>query len=135
MQTLASNLAGRQVVITCNAGPGYEGETWPIRNDAGLITDFYSEIWLAPRVCRGIDKLLQGKYNYDLSGDYLETLVHEAFHIRLLSADEGLVECTALRNLWSVLTSLGIRGKVRDKLYRGAVFAHGGLPNEYRTVC
>ena len=50
-----------------------------------------------------------------------------AMHIRLESADESDVECTAMFNLWPLIRSVGWSGKAAARIYAGAWRAHEEL--------
>ena len=74
-------------------------------------------------------------------GVAIQQLAHEATHVILgNSRDEGLVECTAYRNVWNYIKMLPINWKQRQAVYLGAKYEHFGKPTtgeyaNYRSVC
>ena len=69
-----------------------------------------------------------------------EALVHEALHIRLAQENEGIVECTTVRNAWDALSSyyLPLKPKVRKHVYQAMLRKHRSIIEAYPyygTVC
>lgn len=65
----------------------------------------------------------------------LEDLVHEAMHIRLDSADEALVECTAYQNGWMAISALHRSPRENRALMAGYRRWHLGSPPDYLADC
>ena len=59
---------------------------------------------------------------------------HEVEHVVLQSGNEGLVECTAVRNVWNDIVPLFPLVKARE-VYKRAREWHLLAPPVYRTVC
>jgi hypothetical protein len=77
---------------------------------------------------------------YQTIGSAYLHLVHEATHVLLLSDDEGLVECTAYRNVYNDEKLLPLDWKLRRLVYLGADYTHHAMPTSglysvYRNVC
>jgi hypothetical protein len=73
-------------------------------------------------------------------GQAMMHLEHEVTHVRLLSTDEGLVECTAYKNVWQDIKTLPLDWKVKQAVYKGAAYNHFAKPTTgpdaaYRSVC
>jgi hypothetical protein len=125
------------------------GYVWLTGDEAGNWT-WDGTIYLDGRTCGAIENALansprnqrflrteEGSY---ILGDAMLTLEHEALHARLLTPDEGIVECTAYRNLWSALDYLHLPWKVKREVYLGGQWSHEQIPttgewSEYRSVC
>lgn len=63
------------------------------------------------------------------------TLVHESLHVKLQSADEGWVECSAVHNLWPTVSALHLPVYLNKLLLFDALDDHLQAPDEYLTVC
>jgi hypothetical protein len=71
---------------------------------------------------------------YDASVGLL-TLVHEAMHVHLQSTDEGLVECSAITNIWPALASLHLPVWLNKIILIDAKSNHFDAPDQYLAVC
>jgi len=85
------------------------------------------------------------------AGAALLTLAHEATHAELAPApftddgddsngvpapfDEGLVECTAIRNVWNTINSMRLPAWFKRNLYAAAQQAHLAAADDELTVC
>jgi hypothetical protein len=69
------------------------------------------------------------------AGAALLTLVHESLHVKLASDDEGLVECTAIRNVWPTLAALHLPLWLNKELLAVMTDVHLQSTDDYRTVC
>jgi hypothetical protein len=69
------------------------------------------------------------------AGAALLTLVHESMHVKLLSEDEGVVECSAIRNAWPTLAALHLPVWLNKELLAVMMDVHLSGTDEYRAVC
>ena len=87
--------------------------------------------------CPALVRSFRGDYSKwrDL-GTAALVLTHEAVHQRLQSADEGLVECTAVRNVWRTVRLLHLPPRVERLVYAAALDSHARIHDpRYRAVC
>jgi len=128
----ASTIVGQAVEVHCIYMTENEGYTQPMSDGS-----FEYDIWLKKGVCRNIKNLLLHKpiYNYGAQSWALTTIIHESYHIKLLSTDESLVECTAMRNIWGYIVKLDYTPRDNKRLYETAWIGHSYLPEEYTKGC
>lgn len=150
---------GVPVVISCDTPgvlspldghtlePENDGQVWrvdpldgtsPIRNVIHVSTD---TCWAAQTVIRKRNPDPESYFTYKnqrvdgTSGPALEVLLHEAFHVALQSADEGVVECAAAQNAWPLVRQFGLPAWEAKMVLVGAQWRHTLTDPEYRTVC
>lgn len=68
-------------------------------------------------------------------GRAVETLYHEATHIKLSTTDEARVECTTYQYRTQAVKGWGIAKWKQDRLYWGFKLSHYMLPPEYLINC
>lgn len=154
LDALASQLSGTPVQVTClpeHATP-YDGHGIGHYLDDGSFT-VEPHIWLKLRVCRPLVRLIFWRQHHDWmlyppnvqeAAYALTVMNHEAMHVRLQSADEGLVECTSIRNIWPAVTAFHLPRKYAGIVLADAIYDHqtvtplrnaDGSPDPYRSVC
>lgn len=152
LDQLATQLVGAPVTVECFAPGGFlagyviatasveDGYVWHMQHVIHLTGD---ECGSLQNALQPTDRTLRWMHTWDgsgLVGQAFIHLLHEATHISLSSIDEGLVECTAYRNLWPSLRYLNLDWRARQLVYRGGENTHLQLPTkgkyaEYRSVC
>ena len=118
----ASQIAGSPVTIACDS-PDTEG---------GHV-QFDGVIHLDPWVCTALTKL-----NDTSTVAYsMLALQHEATHILLNSADEGLVECTAITNRYQLVHLFKLPYRMAIQVMADELAIHESIimPGAYRAVC
>lgn len=133
----ATEIIGKPTTVTCKKLPnGTFG--WTVSHvdmETGEVY-FDPHISLSPSTCANLRALQENRIiGYYSQINALETLVHESYHIKLNSKDEGLVECTAMKNIWSYLIDYGFSNAENKRFYSEAWQAHWALPAEYLVGC
>lgn len=131
-----------QDVVTRVAPPGTTVDCVRMTNgDMGRTFEFgdgsfQPYIELSSDTCGALVKLVEHRMTSRwASANALETLLHEAHHLSLVSSDEGRVECAALAAMPFWLNRLGYHGRAATRLLRMAWSVHLGLSNEYQGTC
>jgi hypothetical protein len=149
LDALAARLTGvSDARIDCYAGDGVDGGyVWlTSENGAQWVWTEGHTIYLDGEFCGALQNVLtpgphtkhwehtdDGKYAL---GAAMMTLEHEVTHVRLLSIDEGLVECTAYRNVWQDVKVLPLSRRMQKIVYAYAAQSHKDIHDpEYRSVC
>ena len=150
----ASTLAGRPVTVQCNRvqsfAPGELGYTLYDPSTKSV----YPVIYLPSTMCNRLDTLAdpsrlvlvdtrashrtaQGAAaEVDVSdGTAVDTLIHEATHIREQSTDESRVECDSYRNRWSAVKLFRLSARMDARIMRGITAAHEASPASYLRDC
>ena len=117
----ASSLAGTPVTVTCNRDQSFDKGTlgYTLYDAQGVV---YPTIYLPASTCNRLNKLAApGRLVVTVArkgrtlaattaaatdlpdGAAVDTLIHEATHIREQSTDEARVECDSYRNRWSAV--------------------------------
>lgn len=131
---LASTIVGSTVEVKCYSPEDYPGDA------AFVYEDWSPVIYIAGDFCgalrRHYDPTFLKRHHYKVGAAIL-ALTHEAMHLKLQSADEGVVECTAWRNVWNSIKLLTSSPTARKLIYAGAREFHFGkaLHGPYRTRC
>jgi hypothetical protein len=152
LNDLATHMVGAPTTVECfETGQWYagfvvmvsrdDGETW--RNEDGVIHLDGADCGALRNVLTPTKRTVRWMRSYDggaTVGQALMHLAHEATHISLQSDDEGLVECTAYRNLLQYVKLLPLSWKERQAVYEGAKYNHFAKPTtgpgaEYRSAC
>lgn len=137
LDDIATVLTGFPVTVECFpidpdsnlAGYVYPGTTVIHLHGAlcgALVNTFRNPEWMTGR-----------NYAFNLVGMAVLVLTHEATHLALDSGDEGLVECTAYRNVYNAIKQLPLDWRARQLVYQQAKWFHGSrnLTGPYRTYC
>jgi hypothetical protein len=147
----ASTLAGRPVTVQCNRvqsfAPGELGYT--LYDPATKVV--YPTIYLPSTMCNRLNTLAdpsrlvvvdtrrsQGaaRDGVDVAnGTAVDTLIHEATHIREQSTDESRVECDSYRNRWSAVKLFRLSARMDAAVMRGITAAHEASPPSYLRDC
>jgi hypothetical protein len=69
------------------------------------------------------------------NGTAVDTLIHEATHIREQSTDESRVECDSYRNRWSAVKLFRLSARMDAAVMRGITAAHEASPPSYLRDC
>jgi hypothetical protein len=88
---MASDAAGRPVVIQCDSAESVRSETAAYAL-AYVVLDGSSVIHLGPTACGWLAYPKSPTY-----GEALLVVIHEAMHLRYVSVDEAATECRAMR--------------------------------------
>jgi hypothetical protein len=149
----ASSLAGTPVAVTCNRDQSFgTGELGYTLYDAQGVV--HPTIYLPASTCNRLNALAApsrlpatragaGRVlaaaptpETDLpDGAAVDTLLHEATHIREQSTDEARVECDAYRNRWSAVKLFRLSGKQNRSVLRGVTASHLSSPADYLRDC
>ena len=139
---IASDVSGKPVFVRCATSeatweaflrpwdlpPRIQGLTFP-DNDG---------TYLKPTVCRALEGWLRGRSapSVETLGVMALVLAHEAVHTRGVD-DESVTDCTALRELPSVLRRwFAVRRQAALRVAMNAAWAaHRSRPPVFRTVC
>jgi hypothetical protein len=150
--SIASQLAGRPVTVTCNQDSSFAaGELGYTLAQNGVV---YPVIYLPASTCNRLNLLAAGKLAVvdrraskrvvvsaaaaaiDLpSGSAADTLIHEATHILEQSTDEARVECDSYAHRAQVLDLFHLTGKTRSRVQKGIEATHWNSDPSYLTVC
>lgn len=136
----ATRIVGEPTTVHCGDVPdtmyGYTNMVVRTYSDGRSETDFDPDIWLSRDTCSNLRLLYQRRIlSYYWQANALGTLLHESYHIRLNTGDEGKVECTAMKNLWNYIVPYGFTRAQNLRLYRAAWDAHWSLGPEYQVGC
>lgn len=147
LNELASSIVGQDITVHCeDLSMDETGHTFQVADLEGNVY-FQPDIWFQKYVCTGLLMLMHyapKKFSsnstweqdrYDLMGVALITLVHEASHIILNSANEGIVECYAFKHLRSTLLLFDLPVKVHRGTLQAAREQHYAAPEPYQSVC
>jgi hypothetical protein len=150
----ASTLAGRPVTVQCNRvqsfAPGELGYT--LYDPATKAV--YPTIYLPSTMCNRLNTLADpsrlvvvdtrrphgaaqsAAAQVDTAnGTAVDTLIHEATHIREQSTDESRVECDSYRNRWSAVKLFHLSARMDAAVMRGITAAHEASPPSYLRDC
>jgi hypothetical protein len=149
----ASSLAGTAVTVVCNRDQSFDRGTlgYTLYDANGVV---YPVIYLPASTCHRLNELaaparlrVVGAHGgralasvaptaIDLSdGAAVDTLIHEATHIREQSTDEARVECDSYRNRWSAVKLFRLPAKRSRSVLRGMTAAHRASPASYLRTC
>lgn len=129
---LASKMAGKPITVHCVYSKEDYGYTERVIQE-DHSSYFTPNIYLNKGTCVGLTGLLENRiYDSHLQANALETLIHEANHIRLDSDNESWVECTAMLKLRFWINYLGY-GSVAKRMMAEAWAIHWTLPSNYLT--
>jgi hypothetical protein len=150
----ASTLAGRPVSVACDRVSSFpSGELgFTLYDPATRVV--YPTIYLPSTMCNRLNTLAdparlvvvdtrrshviaQGAASQiDLpDGTAVDTLIHEATHIREQSTDESRVECDSYRNRWSAVELFHLSARMDGQIMRGITAAHESSPAGYLRDC
>lgn len=138
LDTLATTMVGYNVHVVCGetTHPGLVG--WVFFDQPTLIHingGYCGIIDNAIRRSPATIRYLRHFDNAAMLGAAMSTLLHESTHLRLESADEGLVECMAYRNVWPYVKALNLPTSITKDVMEGVLDDHIGLPDNFRTYC
>jgi hypothetical protein len=149
----ASSLAGTPVAVVCNRDQSFDKGTlgYTLYDDQGVV---YPTIYLPASTCNRLNTLASPSRlvvtttrkaralaaapptTADLpDGAAVDTLIHEATHIREQSTDEARVECDSYRNRWSAVKLFRLSAKENRSIMRGVTAAHLASPADYLMEC
>jgi hypothetical protein len=151
LTSYASTLAGRPVTVQCNRvqsfAPGELGYT--LYDPATKVV--YPAIYLPSTMCNRLNTLADpsrlvvvdtrrshgtSRTGVDVvNGTAVDTLIHEATHIREQSTDESRVECDSYRNRWSAVKLFRLSARMDAAVMRGITAAHEASPPSYLRDC
>lgn len=129
----ASQLTGQPTTVKCERMKDLYGYT--LQYGVDEVSTFDSTIYLSPEVCFALKNLSEGRMgNAYIQANAALTLTHEAMHIRLNSANEGMINCNAMLRIDKTLRLFGAYSK---RMHDLAWEAHWSSPDEYLTdpVC
>lgn len=151
--TIATQMVGKPVKVHCVSMKDMYGytlqetvaktiyNTFPV--DGGMQTDtdtvyeqrFQPDIYLSRGTCVGISALKSHRiYSRYLEANALETLIHEANHIRLNSSNESMVECKSMLKFRFWVKLFGYNDAMNRSLISKAWIGHWRLgPNYTQT--
>jgi hypothetical protein len=140
LNAAASTYVGHPVTIECASSPDDF-----IAMQAAEGTDpegvAFAEPWNDRAFMQGYDctelvKWSRGTGDPSDEGQFVQIFTHEATHLTGLM-DEGVTECTAVRNVWRMLRILNphASSKRMKAAYQTARELHSSQTGEYRTVC
>lgn len=153
---MAGLVVGRSdLTISCDQAdtPGTDGETMDFDADGEVfyaadgtlspVIHMKADIcWDAQTANRHRDPnpaayFTYGGSRYDNSGPAFLVLLHEALHVALQQADEGIVECSAVTNAWPLVRQLGLPAWESKIMLVGMRWRHHlwGSTSVYRSVC
>jgi hypothetical protein len=150
----ASTLAGRPVTVQCNRDQSFApGELGYTLYDAATKV-VYPTIYLPATMCNRLNTLADpsrlvvvdtrrshvgaqaASAQVDVAnGAAVDTLIHEATHIREQSTDESRVECDSYRNRWSAVKLFRLSARMDAQIMRGITVAHDDSPASYLRDC
>lgn len=133
----ATEIVGKPITVVCVRLPKsmYGFTVSHVNMETGEIS-FDPKISLSPSTCSYLNTLRQHRIvSYYWQINALETLIHESYHIKLNSQNEGLVECTAMKNLWNYLIPYGFTNAENKIFYAEAWKAHWSLSGDYLVGC
>lgn len=136
LSEIASGMAGETVTVHCVnlRGRNEYGFTNEII-DNGKVS-FEPDEFLSIGTCVGVQRLYEHRiYSLKFQSNALETMLHESYHIRLNSGNEGKVECTAMKNLWPYIVALGFSHAIDKRMLAVAWQEHWKLPPNYLVGC
>ena len=149
----ASSLAGTPVTVTCNRDQSFARGTlgYTLYDADGVV---YPVVYLPASTCKRLNELasptrlvvLDTRKGRSLAsasrtaadlpdGAAVDTLIHEATHIREQSTDEARVECDSYRNRWSAVKLFRLGAREDARILRGMTAAHVASPANYLTDC
>lgn len=151
LDSLATTIVGYPVTVTCfphsddgpYAGYVYLDHPGEINLDGALCGALLNVLHPGPRTARWLRSF---DAQQDVGYAYL-ALTHEATHLieyrdqgAIVANDEGLTECTAIRNIYPRLALLHLPPRVRSGVYTAALNTHKSYPTTginsvYRSVC
>lgn len=150
LDQFASNVAGTQVTISCDApstfAPGITGyvmwvdgvvvKTIHLPTGTCLRLEHLNEPTPKPpsNIGTAVD-LMDGHPANLAAGMDILTLTHEAEHISLNSTDESCVETAAVANVWSLLKQFKLAAWKTKQILWGAKSANLDTIPEYRKGC
>lgn len=151
LDSLATNMAGKPVSVECVPRNDYwegmtvltsadMGKTWENDGTVYMIGEDCGALMNVFRARAGSRKALTWVRTFNgtqIVGSSIDTLLHESTHVRLLEPNEGIVECTAYRNLWPWVRRIigSPHWKLAQNVYRAGKTAHFALPHDYTEVC
>jgi hypothetical protein len=149
----ASTLAGTAISVTCDRDQSFDKGTlgYTLYDDAGTV---YPVIYLPASTCNRLNTLAStrriavtdtrksrtlassARTAVDLpNGSAVDTLIHEATHIREQSTNEARVECDSYRNRWSAVKLFHLSAREDRSVMRGITAAHLASPVSYLKDC
>lgn len=149
----ASSLAGRPVTVTCDRDQSFTDGLlgYTLYDSTGYV---YPVIYLPASTCNRLNVLAsprrhgvidgrQGRAVASVAasvtdlpdGSAVDTLIHEATHIREQSTDEARVECDSYRNRWSAVRLFRLSAARSGEIMRGMKAAHESSLASYLTDC
>jgi hypothetical protein len=149
----ASRLAGTAVTVVCNRDQSFDRGTlgYTLYDANGVV---YPAIYLPASTCNRLNELAGpdrlrvvdtrtgralasvAQNTVDMSdGSAVDTLIHEATHIREQSTNEARVECDSYRNRWSAVKLFRLSATKSRSVLRGVTAAHLASPASYLTDC
>lgn len=129
ISNLASQMAGKPIIVHCVnlKSVGMFGYTEQHQDGS-----FNPDIYLSTDTCVGIHALKAHRvFSVYQEANALETLLHEANHIRLSTNNESLVECEAMLKMPFWLVRLHYSGALRARMMQQAWNGHWSLPGNY----
>lgn len=149
LSAYASKVAGSPMHIVCVSPEEMEGSwgyIWSTTDGEGKVTVF-NYIYVDGALCgwahlainypllsRKARRFANTDNSVFWAGLALLVIRHEVTHVILQSIDEGLVECTAVKNLWNDVWPLYPRS-IAKRVYSDAIEWHLDSRSEYLTVC
>jgi hypothetical protein len=150
----ASSLAGRPVTVRCNRDQSFTNGLlgYTLYDPTGYV---YPVIYLPASTCNRLNMLawpsalrvIDGRQRRAVAsvaaaggndlpdGAAVDTLIHEATHIREQSTDEARVECDSYRNRWSAVKLFHLSAARNRAILRGMRAAHEASPASYLADC
>jgi hypothetical protein len=148
----ASSLAGRPVTVRCNRDQSFTNGLlgYTLYDATGYV---YPVIYLPASTCNRLNvlawpsrlRVIDGRQPRALAsvaagtdlpdGAAVDTLIHEATHIREQSTDEARVECDSYRNRWSAVKLFHFSAARSRAILRGMHAAHEASPASYLADC
>ena len=149
----ASQLAGRPVTIACHRDQSFATDVlgYTLYDASGYV---YPVIYLPASTCNRLNALTSPsrlvvvdtrkgrtaasaqRASTDLpDGAAVDTLIHEATHIREQSTNEARVECDSYRNRWSAVKLFRLPAARDQAIMRGITAAHVASPPSYLKDC
>ena len=146
---IAAGIVGEPITVHCVPNSkDYFGYTLQTTTAQGVST-YYPDIYLEHEICIALNRMLHHHYHvrgrnpnawsfdqYYLLGAALLTITHEAYHIKLNSGNEAIVECMALHHIRGVLNKyFQIPVWLNRIVISNAIAAHKNAPAPYQKVC
>jgi hypothetical protein len=149
----ASQLAGRPVQVACHRDQSFEAGVlgYTLYDAEGVV---YPVIYLPASTCNRLNELAspsrllvvdtrKGRTSASVErssadlpdGFAVDTLIHEATHIREQSTNEARVECDSYRNRWSAVKLFRLPASKDRQVMRGMTAAHLASPASYLKDC